>query len=203
VRSGKPVIGLAGGIGSGKSTVAAILADLGAAVIASDRLNHEELNSPEVLECLRQWWGKGMIGADGQADRDAIRKLVTRDADARRRLERLVHPRIARRSQELMSKHEADPSVRAIAWDSPLLYEAGLAAKCDHVIFVEADESVRRDRVLRDRGWTTEDLARLEKAQTSLDIKRRNAYYKVINNSDRDDLRRQVKDVFSRILSGI
>jgi len=202
VKAGKPIIGLAGGIGSGKTTVGAILGDLGAAVIASDRLNHEELDAPEVLECLHRWWGDEVIKPDGRADRDAIRKLVAGDSVARKRLERLIHPRITRRRQALMRKYLADPSIPAIVWDSPLLFEAGLVDQCHHVIFVEADAPVRRERVSRDRGWTAEDFEKLEKAQAPLDMKRSKADYKVVNNSDRDDLRRQVDDVFSRILSG-
>jgi len=202
VKAGKPIIGLAGGIGSGKSTVASILGELGAAIIASDRVNREELNSPEVLACLRRWWGQGVFGPDGAVDRDAVRQLVTRDGAARERLERLVHPRIARRSQALMTEYQADPTVRAVVWDAPLLFEAGLADQCDYVIFVEADESIRRDRVLSSRGWTAEDLQRLEKTQAPLDVKRGKANYRVVNNSDIDDLRREVKGVFSRILSG-
>ena len=67
VEAAKPIIGLAGGIGAGKSTVASILAELGAKVISSDRLNHEELDRPEVLQELRRWWGNGVIAPDGRA----------------------------------------------------------------------------------------------------------------------------------------
>lgn len=200
--AGKPIIGLAGGIGAGKSTVAAILEELGARVICSDRLNREELDSPEVLRQLREWWGELVVTADGRADRAAIRKIVSGDPDARVKLERLVHPRIAARRQALMEACAADPAVKAVVWDSPLLYEAGLAGQCDRVIFVEAPREVRLDRVMRDRGWTKEDLERLEKSQKPLDYKRDRADYRVVNNSDNQELRRQVSDTFSRILSG-
>lgn len=202
VRGAKPIIGLAGGIGAGKSVVASILGEMGAAVIASDRLNHEELDSTEVLSRLRQWWGNAVVQPDGRADRRAIRRIVGRDGAARERLERLVHPRIARRREELTRRHQADPSVRAIVWDSPLLYEVGLAEQCDYVLFVEADEEIRLERVTRDRAWTAGDLDRLEKSQGPLDFKRDSADYRVVNNSGIDELRRQVEDVFSRILSG-
>ena len=201
MRVAKPIIGLAGGIGSGKSTVASILGTLGAGVVASDRLNHEELNSPEMLARLREWWGEAALGRDGHADRDALRRVVTTDPEARRRLEGLVHPRIARRTEELMARHQADPGVRAIVWDAPLLFEVGLADACQWVIFVETDESIRRQRVLEERGWAAEDFERFEKAQVPLDVKRAEADYVIVNNSDMSDLRRQVEDVFSRILA--
>src|SRR5690606_6233031 len=84
----KPLIGLAGGIGSGKSTVASILKDLGAAVISSDALNREALETPTVREALRGWWGDSVFRSDGRVDRPAIRQRIAGHAEARRRLER-------------------------------------------------------------------------------------------------------------------
>jgi len=193
---------LAGGIGSGKTTLATILGELGVGIVASDRLNHEELNAPEVLAVLRQWWGDRAIGPDGRADRGVIRRIVAGDDQARQRLEQLIHPRIARRRDELMARYQADPRIRAVVWDSPLLFEVGLAGQCDAVIFVEADAQARLARVSCQRGWTAEDLEGFERLQKPLDFKRENADYTVVNNSDIDDLRRQAEDVFSRILSG-
>lgn len=202
MRAGKPIIGLAGGIGAGKSTVASILQDLGARVIDSDRLNHDELNSPEVQAELCQWWGERIVKPDGSTDRGVIRSIVTADPQARRRLEELVHPRIARRRDAMMAEWANDPAVLAVVWDSPLLFEAGLAEACDKVIYVDADPAARRARVMGARSWSEEDMLRLEKSQYSLDFKRNSADYTVVNNSDIDDLRRQLIDVFSRILSG-
>ncbi|MBP7936624.1 MAG: dephospho-CoA kinase [Phycisphaerae bacterium] len=201
-RVGKPIIGIAGGIGSGKSTVAAILQDLGAKVIDADRISHEELDSPEVLETLVGWWGEGVVSPGPRANRSVIREIVRESPAELGRLERLVHPRIARRSEELLAAYDRDPKVRAIVWDAPLLYEVGLAERCDGVVFVNADEQTRLRRVRRSRGWDLRDLARMQAAQKPLDFKRNRADYTVENNSDIDDLRRQVEKVFSRILSG-
>lgn len=201
-KAGKPIIGIAGGIGSGKSTVAAILCDLGARVIDADRINHEELDSPEVLEALVGWWGEAVVSPGPQANRSAIREIVRKSPAELGRLERLVHPRIARRSEELLAAYDRDPDVRAIVWDAPLLYEVGLAERCDCVVFVNADEPMRLQRVRQTRGWGLEDLVRLQASQKPLDFKRNRADYTVENNSDMGDLRRQVENVFSRILSG-
>ena len=202
LKAGKLMIGITGGIGSGKSTVASILEELGAGVITSDRLNHEELNAPEVIETLRRWWGEAVITSDGRANRDAIRTIVGEDPAALKKLEQLVHPRISRRSEELIAAYQADPQCQAIVWDAPLLYEVGLAPKCDVVIFVEADADVRLGRLEQSRSWTQADLERLEKNQKPLDFKRAKADYIIENNSDRVALRLQVRGVFSRILSG-
>ena len=200
-RTGKPVVGLAGGIGSGKSTVAAILAEQGAAVIVLDRMGHEELEDPEVLSTIQEWWGNQVLKPGGGADRRVIRGIVADDKDQRERLERLLHPRIAHRSEELLTRYRADPTVRAVVWDAPLLFEVGLDKRCDCVIFVEAEEEARIRRVADQRGWSAEDLRRMEKLQKPLDFKKKMSDY-VVSNSDFDDLRRQVEDVFSKILPG-
>jgi dephospho-CoA kinase len=201
VSAGKPIIGVAGGIGSGKSTVAAAFAELGAGVISSDQLNHAELNSPDVLAQIREWWGDRVVDASGQADRDVLREIVAADAAARRRLEGVTHPRIAARRQAMMRGFLADAGVRAIVWDSPLLFETGLSQRCDFIVFVDSDIRIRLERVRRERKWTEEDLRRFENLQKPLDFKRQHADYIVENNSDMDAVRRQVADVFSRILS--
>ncbi len=202
MKAGKPIIGIAGGIGAGKSAVASIFAELGAAVVDADRINHQELDAPEVISVLRQWWGDGVVGGDGHADRNAIRAIVRKDRQELHRLEGLVHPRIARRSDAMIESFLADPSVRAVVWDAPLLIEVGLAERCDCVVYVDADPAVRLDRLRRTRLWSDEDLRRMESSQKPLDLKKERADYIVENNSDRESLRRQVERVFSLILSG-
>lgn len=175
--------------------------ELGAAVIASDRLSHEVLESSELSEVLREWWGERVFGADGRVDCGVIRQIVTKEPEARQRLEKLLHPQIAQRREALMAAAETNPDIQVVVWDSPLLYEAGLVAKCDSVVFVEANEKIRCDRVCRERSWSAEELEGFEKLQKPLDFKRNNADYIIVNNSDMDALRQQSKDVFSRILS--
>ncbi|HOQ86564.1 MAG TPA: dephospho-CoA kinase [Phycisphaerae bacterium] len=192
---------MAGGIGSGKSTVASILESLGAGVISSDRLNHTELDSPEVLAQLREWWGDRVVDSQGRANRAVLREIVRGDEAARRRLENLTHPRIDARRRQMMAEFQADSRIRAIVWDSPLLFEAGLADACDYIIFVEADPATRLARVRQTRNWTEEDLERFEKMQKPLDFKRQRADYIVENNSDMDAVRREVESIFFRILS--
>lgn len=202
MKAGKPIIGIAGGIGAGKSAVASIFAELGAAVVDADRINHQELDAPEVICVLRRWWGDGVVGGDGRADRNAIRAIVRKNHQELRRLEGLVHPRIARRSDAMIESFLADPSVRAVVWDAPLLFEVGLVERCDCVVYVDADPAVRLDRLRRTRLWSDEDLQRMESSQKPLDLKKERADYIVENNSDRESLRRQVERVFSQILSG-
>jgi dephospho-CoA kinase len=196
----KPVVGLAGGIGAGKSKVARILASLGARVIDSDALAHQELRDPEVIRTLTEWWGESILDPDGQVDRSRLAARVFAHAEEKARLEGLLHPRVARRRESLIWELERDDAVRAVVLDSPLLFETGLNRRCDSVVFVDAEASVRAERVRRTRGWSEEELHRREKLQAPLDKKRSGADHTVVNNSDEDDLRTQVVRLFNRLL---
>jgi dephospho-CoA kinase len=191
---------LAGGIGAGKSTVAAILAELGAGVIDSDRLAREELSDPRVADMLRQWWGARVCHADGTVDRERVAEIVFSDPGERARLNGLIHPRVARRRGELLEAMAHDAAVRVVVFDSPLLFETGLNQVCDAVVFVEADRKVRWARVRADRGWSEAEFLRREKSQQLLDKKRERADYIVDSSSGLDTLRFQVERVLSRVL---
>lgn len=197
---GKPVIGLAGGIGSGKTAVGRILQEFGAGLIESDRLGHEELGAPEVVHALKSWWGDEVVGPDGGVDRGRVAAIAFADSKERERLEALLHPRIGARRAELARGFESDDSVCMIVIDAPLLYEAGVDAECDLVIFVEADPAVRAGRVRAQRNWTEQEWTRREKMQEPLDMKRRKADHIVTNNSSLRALRGQVAHLVTQIL---
>lgn len=199
-RSTKPVIGLVGGVGSGKSTVARMFAELGAAVIDSDRLGHEQLQRPEVLSQLRSWWGPQVVTAAGVADRSAISRIVFHDAAELSRLEALLHPLIDQRRKELVADLERDPAIRAVVLDAPKLLEAGLRGLCDRVVFVDSPRDERLRRVAETRGWSEDELNRRENLQFSLDKKRSMSDDVIVNHSDIEALRHEVEQVFSAIL---
>lgn len=195
------MIGLVGGIGAGKSEVAQAFEALGAKVIDSDCLAHEELNHPDVVALLRSWWGEKVIRADGTVDRRAVAKVVFQDSSALSRLEDLLYPRIERRRKAIMASLGADPNVKAFVLDAPKLVEAGLASVCDKIVFVEAERSRRIARLARSRRWTEEELDRREKNQCPLNQKRALADYVIDNNSGIDTLREQVVQVLSSLLA--
>lgn len=201
--SHKLIIGLTGGIGSGKSTVANILASMGAAIIDSDRINREQLAQSEVMDELRSWWGDSVItNASGGdvVDRGRVGEIVFADDEQRRRLEQLLHPRIEEQRKALIRQYQNDPSVRMIVLDSPLLLEAGLGDECDVVVFVDADDDVRRRRVTRHRGWSETDWKSRENSQFALDKKRARSDYIVVNNSsDHAQLRMAVTELLKSL----
>ena len=193
-----PVIGLAGGVGSGKSAVAGILRDLGCFVTDSDRDGRAALRDPEIRDELVRWWGRSILDPGGAVDRAAVARIVFTDAAERRRLEALSHPWIEARRREQWAAAPED--VAAFVIDAPLLFEAGLADSCDAVVFVEAAREKRLERV-RIRGWDDEELSRREESQMPLDEKRDRADYVVENNGDLDRLTEQVRRVLSEIVN--
>ena len=189
----KPVLGLLGAPGSGKSAVAAILSEHGAAVIDADAIAKAQLDQPEVIAAIRDRFGDGVIddsGGDGggRVDRAALGRVVFDDDEARHWLEAVIHPRVHAERRRLRERHFADAAVSVVVEDCPLLIESGLAADCDALVYVEASRAVREQRVARARGWTPEELDRRERSQASLDMKRSAADYVVVNEAGLDAL---------------
>ena len=198
---GKPVIGIAGGIGSGKSFIARLFGEMGCAVIDSDAQVKAAYRDPAIRERLRQWWGEEILLAGGEINRAAVAKKVFSDEAERKRLEGLIHPWVAEARRREMSAAAKDPQVVAYVWDTPLLFEAGLDAECDAVVFVDAPLEQRLERVRRTRGWDEAELLRRQKSQWPLDKKRRISDHVLTNTADAVYARGQVREVLSRILA--
>ncbi len=201
MKHAKPVIGLAGGIASGKSLVADILAGLGAGVINADDLNHKVLHSDEVRRQIQKWWGQDTYDEAGLLDRQRLAEIVFNDPAKRKKLESLTHPRVNELRDQRRSELEADERIHAIVLDIPLLFEVGQDALCDQVVFVEVDENARIQRAAKQRGWDAAELRRRENLQTPLDIKRERSDHIVENKSDINTLRRNVASVYHQIVS--
>lgn len=199
-RGVKPVIGLVGGIGAGKSQVAAVFAQCGCAVICSDRLNHEVLNTPDVLATLQAWWGPDVVTAGGTADRSRIAAIVFQAPAERQRLERLVYPLIAEKRAAIMRLVETDSAIKAIVLDSPLLFESNLDRECDSIVYVDAPEAVRLARLQQERGWDRSEMRRRENQQLPLEEKRRRSEYVVDNCGTVKALHPQVSNILEKIL---
>lgn len=191
-----PVIGLMGGIGSGKSAVAAELARRGAFVINADELGHEALRQPEVRGAVVGRWSAGVLGPDGEVDRKALARVVFADPNELKALEALTHPWIRRRAEELIrTASGGSAGVPLIVVDAALLLEAGWHNVCDRLVFVDAPREVRLGRVTARRGWTEQDLEGREAAQLPLTEKRSRADHVLENSSSLESLGRQVDDL--------
>lgn len=195
-----PVIGLVGGIGSGKSLVASQLRQLGCLVCDSDAMARDVLRDPRVRDQLIQWWGSGIVDRDGEIDRGRVAAIVFAREEERRRLEGLVHPVVEARREALFAN--PPPGTKALVIDAPLLLEAGLGEKCDAIFFVDAPRAVRLARVAATRGWTPDEVDRREAAQWPLDRKREAADTVLRNDDDPASLRQQVAQALDLVLAG-
>ncbi|HEX8914053.1 MAG TPA: dephospho-CoA kinase [Humisphaera sp.] len=185
--AGVPIIGIAGGVGSGKSHVARLFGQLGCVVIDSDAQVTEAYALPEVREAIRQWWGDAVLLPDGRVDRRAIAARVFASREERARLEALIHPVVARLRDEKMHAAVTPVTPVAFVWDTPLLFETGLAAACDAVVFVDTPRAARVARVRATREWDEAELDRRENSQWPLDKKRALSHH-VLTNAAADDV---------------
>lgn len=197
----KPVIGITGGIASGKTLVARLLGELGAGVIQADELNHLVLHRDAVRRQIQDWWGQDLYDAEGRLHRRKLADIVFHDPRQKERLESLTHPLVLEECEAMTRRFEADPTIGAIVLDTPLLFEVGQDARCDAILFVETAEDIRAERARRHRGWDHQELSRRENLQNPLDKKKLRSDHIIVNNSDIEALRQRVRTVYQQVTS--
>lgn len=190
-------VGLTGGVASGKSTVSAILAELGAVVIDADALAREVVaRGTPGLDAVVAEFGPSLLTPEGDLDRPAMGRLVFADEAARRRLEAIVHPLVIERMAELEAAAGEDD---VVVHDIPLLAEGGRADTFDAVVVVDAPRDLQVQRMLSDRGWTREDAESRIAAQATREERRAVATHVIDNNGSLEDLRARVEAVFDEL----
>jgi len=199
-RHAKPIIGLLGGIGAGKSTVAKEFEKLGCGRIDADAIGHELLKDPKVKEELKNRWGEKIFTPSGEIDRTALADIVFRSAEDIAALNRIMHPRIRQRMEQQIEAFLADPSIPAVVIDAALLTETDWQELCNILIFVSAKDELRYNRVKQSRGWDYDTWKARENLQNPLDIKASKAEYIIDNNLNESSLREQVRTIFRRII---
>ena len=187
----KPVIGLVGGIGAGKSAAAASFARRGGAVIDADRLGHTVLEQPAVRAALVERWGPRVRKPDGGIDRRAVAGVVFADPAERLALEAVVFPPITAAARGRVAAAQADPAIRFVVLDAPTLLEAGWGELADHLVYVDAPRPERVRRVAA-RGWTDADLLAREAAQWPAEKKRAACDAVLANDGTTDELQSRV-----------
>ena len=195
----KPIIGILGGIGSGKSTVAAEFAKLGCKVIDADEIAHELLEQFEVRQGIVGLFGEGILDSAGKIDRQKLAGVVFADALRLSSLNNIIHPLVLKRAEELIELYKLRAAIKAIVLDIPLLVEVGWDKRCDKLIFIECRRHIRVDRVKKLGVFDENQLKIRENFQISLDKKAKLADNIVDNNSDFSALVRQVANIFSHI----
>ncbi len=194
------MIGIVGGIGSGKSTVGGMLRELGCVVANSDDFARQALRQPKIKQQIVKWWGDDVLdGSTGEIHRARLAKIVFANPEERRRLETLTHPWIEAQRRALFA--QAPPGTPALVIDAPLRLEAGLDRQCEAVIFVDAPPEVRLQRVKSSRGWSASQVRGREAAQMPLDAKRARADHVLVNTGDLFALRAAVGRVLQQIMA--
>jgi dephospho-CoA kinase len=167
----KPVIGLVGGIGSGKSAVAAEFACHGGAVIAGDQLGHDALRRPEVRAQVVARFGHGALDTAGEIDRRKVGAIVFADETALRDLEKIVFPCIENGIETQIAAAERNPAVGFVVLDAAVLLEAGWNKFCSRIVYVDAPREQRLARLSQQRGWTEKEVLARTHAQLPLTAK--------------------------------
>ncbi|MHB8866431.1 MAG: dephospho-CoA kinase [Pirellulaceae bacterium] len=198
------VIGITGGIASGKSLVAQQLRQLGAVVLDADAVGHEVLQDPSVRAALCARWGSGILDQEGEICRRAVAdKVFAPPPEGPQELaflEQWTHPRITERIGKQLQALRRRSDCPVAVLDAPLLYKAGWEALCDVVLFVEADAALRAARA-RQRGWSETQWRTREAAQPALDAQRARASLVLDNSGSPAHLAAQVER-FWRSLPG-
>lgn len=180
------LIGVVGGIASGKSEVSGALRRLGAKLVDADRIGHEVLEDPEVKAAIGRRWGVEVFDAHGLVDRRRVAGIVfaapPKGPEELTFLEQWTHPRIGQRLREQIAEWARTGRVKAAVLDAPMLLKAGWDAFCDRLLFVDAPREQRLARARR-RGWNEAEYDAREAAQESLALKQSRANMIIDNSS--------------------
>ncbi|MFA9445387.1 dephospho-CoA kinase [Egicoccus sp. AB-alg6-2] len=199
------LVGLTGGIGSGKSTVARRWAELGTTVLDADLVAREIVEPGEpALADIAARFGAHLVDDAGRLDRQGLADVVFTDDEARRELDRIMHPRIAARIAERIAALDADdgrPQSRLAVVDHPLLIETGQTGRFDAVVVVLAPEPVRLRRLVDQRGLREDDARARLAAQCTDDERRRHATHVLVNDGDLATLLRAADDLHGRLVT--
>jgi dephospho-CoA kinase len=192
------LVGLTGGLGAGKSTVAQMLAQRGAVVIDADDLSRRAVaRGTPGLARIAEAFGEEVLDADGGLDRSALAGIVFADGQKRRTLESIVHPEVFRLMGEIVRQYRQSDAV--VVFDAPLLVETGFDRSCDLVVVVSAPVAAQADRVARTRGMSREDAEGRLGSQTSPGDREARADVVIRNDGTIEELEARVEALWEEL----
>jgi dephospho-CoA kinase len=195
------LVGLTGGIATGKSTVSAMFAHLGARIIDADLLAREVVAPGQRAHAeIVQAFGPEVLQNDGYLDRKRLGAMIFADADKRKRLEQITHPAIRVRQQRILSVYEEEAFEGVVIWDAALLLESGGATGMDRVVVVFADPATELSRLMARDGLGEEEARRRIASQMPVAEKAKLADYVIDNSGSRAETERQVREVYRALL---
>ena len=189
------VVGLLGGIGSGKSAVAGLFKEMGARVVDAYAIAHRVLREPAVRSKLVSWWGP-QVAPRGRVNRSEVARRTFGSKEQTRKLNALVHPRIGEALKREIERARRRGGVLVL--EAALLLETGTSRWCDVLIYVDAPARLRKERAVA-RGWSAADWKRREKAQWPLDRKKSRADRVIDNSGGLAATRKQVESILQEI----
>jgi dephospho-CoA kinase len=195
------LVALTGGIAAGKSTVSRMLAECGATIVDADVLSREAVAAGSSgLAAVTRAFGSQVLTESGTLDRAALGNIVFNDEDARRRLEAIVHPEVARLSAEAFAAAEREKPGGVVIYDVPLLAESGRKDEFDAVIVVEAPDDVRRQRLIDERGMTEQEAQSRLATQATNAERRALADYVISSEFSLEETRREAEIVYAQLV---
>ena len=195
------VIGITGGIASGKSTIAGMLESLGADIIDADKICHELINTKEIAFKITKRWGSHLQDINGKIKRDVLAEIVFSDEKEISALNSIIHPVAIKQIKSEIDKIHSDVAKEAIVLDAALLVESNLVDICDIVLFVNTEKDICNIRVQSTRKWPLDEIAKREKFQGLLLQKRKFSDVIINNNNSKKDTLNQVKDFWSQFIT--
>lgn len=192
------LIGLTGGIGSGKSCAARIFSNLGAVVLDADQLAHTVLTWPESIKRLSELFGLEVRSSDGQVDRAKIASLVFEDPEKLQQLNAVVHPGVRKLYEQAVA--DSKPGT-ILVYDVPLLFEANLQQNFDQTLVISAPTALRQKRVTERNGWTAEQFEARNSRQMPLTQKEKLADLIIENTGTPSELRRAIQQYYKAVLT--
>ena len=190
------VIGIIGGVSSGKSTVANFFKMLGSDVIDADEMVKGLLKRTDVKKKLVKLWGSEIIDSSGRIKKNEVAKIAFRSRGNTNKLNRIIHPMVKR----MIDKKVSHSRRRMVAIDAALLLEAGYGGRCDRILFVDVPTASRYSRAVRGRGWSKGEVERRERFQMPLSKKRKIADYIINNGKSPSFTFKQVRRIYNDIL---
>jgi dephospho-CoA kinase len=193
------LVGLTGGIASGKSTVSKMLTEFGVPVICLDELAHlvTSPGSPAIEE-IRALFGDSAIDSQGGMDRAVVGKIVFADKEARSRLERIIHPRVGAEAQARAAAYAASGH-RVVFMDVPLLYEVKWERMFDCIVVVYVDPETQEKRLALRDAMEREEATKRIQAQIPIEEKKKRADYVIDNSGTEEDTRRAVTELLRKL----
>ena len=195
------VIGITGGIASGKSTIAKMLELLGASVINADEICHRLINTKSISQKIINRWGDHIQDKYGRIERHKLGKIVFANKKELSALNKMIHPEAIKRIKNRITKLRNQSTTVAIVLDAALLVESDLIDICDITLFVDTRKNTCKARVKNSRKWPTGEITKREKFQSSLRKKKKIADIVICNNRYQTDTLKQVKDFWQQFIT--